>query len=319
MKKVLVTGGAGFIGSHVVDGYLKQGWKVVVVDDLSSGKQENLNEKAKFYQMDITDKRLDKIFAEEKFKLVNHHAAQIDVRVSVKKPMFDAEVNILGTLNLLNNCIKHGVNNFVFISSGGVVYGEPTDLPVDEHYPKNPLSPYGVSKHTIEHYLHYYRKTYGLNYLSLRYGNVYGPRQDPYGEAGVIAIFTRQMLRGKRPKIFGDGEQLRDYIHVSEVVNINLLASHEIKSLNERKASSPDDLAYNVGTGKGSSVNLLYQFLADITGFKAQPIYAMERKGEIRRIFLNTDKAKKELDWQLQLALREGLEKTVDWFKERES
>ncbi len=319
MKKVLVTGGAGFIGSHVVDGYLQQGWKVVVVDNLSSGKKENLNEKAKFYQMDIVDKRLDKIFAEEKFNLVNHHAAQIDVRVSVKKPMFDAEVNILGTLNLLNNCIKHGVNNFVFISSGGVVYGEPTDLPVDEHYPKNPLSPYGVSKHTIEHYLHYYRKTYGLNYLSLRYGNVYGPRQDPYGEAGVIAIFTRQMLRGKRPKIFGDGEQLRDYIHVSQVVNINLLASQKIKSLNEKKTSSPDDLAYNVGTGKGSSVNLLYQLLAEITGFKVQPINAPERKGEIRRIFLNTDKAKKELDWQLQLALREGLEKTVDWFKERES
>ena len=319
MKKVLVTGGAGFIGSHVVDGYLQQGWKVVVVDDLSSGKKENLNEKAKFYQMDIADKRLDKIFAEEKFNLVNHHAAQIDVRVSVKKPMFDAEVNILGTLNLLNNCIKHRVSNFVFISSGGVVYGEPTDLPVDEHYPKNPLSPYGVSKHTIEHYLHYYRKTYGLNYLSLRYGNVYGPRQDPYGEAGVIAIFTQQMLRGKRPKIFGDGEQLRDYIHVSQVVNINLLASHEIKSLNERKPGSPDDLAYNVGTGKGSSVNLLYQLLAEITGFKGKPIAAPERKGEIRRIFLNTDKAKKELDWQPQLALREGLEKTVDWFKERES
>ena len=316
MNKVLVTGGAGFIGSHVVNGYLEQGWKVVVVDDLSSGKKENLNEKAKFYQMDITDKRLDKIFAEEKFKLVNHHAAQIDVRVSVKKPMFDAGVNILGTLNLLNNCIKHRVNNFVFISSGGVVYGEPLDLPVNEHYPKNPLSPYGVSKHTIEHYLHYYRKTYGLNYLSLRYANVYGARQDPYGEAGVIAIFTQQMLRGKRPKIFGDGNQLRDYIHVSEVVNVNLLASQKIESLNGRKASSPDDLAYNVGTGKGSSVNLLYQLLAEIIGFKVQPIYAPERKGEIRRIFLNTDKAKKELDWQPQLNLREGLGKTVSWFRE---
>jgi UDP-glucose 4-epimerase len=317
MKKVLVTGGAGFIGSHVVDGYLEQGWKVVVVDDLSSGKKKNLNEKAKFYQMDITDKKLDKIFAEEKFELVNHHAAQIDVRVAVKKPLFDAGVNILGTLNLLDNCIKHGVNNFVFISSGGAVYGEPLDLPVDEHYPKNPLSPYGVSKHTVEHYLHYYRKTYGLNYLSLRYGNVYGARQDPYGEAGVIAIFTQQMFQGKRPKIFGDGEQLRDYIHVSEAVNINLLASQKIESLNQRKLSSPDDLAYNVGTAKGSSVNLLYQLLAEITGFKVQPIYAPERKGEIRRIFLNTDKAKKELDWQSQLTLNEGLEKTVDWFKER--
>jgi UDP-glucose 4-epimerase len=316
MKKVLVTGGAGFIGSHVVDGYLEQGWRVVVVDDLSSGKKENLNEKAKFYQIDIADESLDEILAKEKFNLVNHHAAQIDVRVSVKKPVFDAQVNILGTLNLLNNCIKHRVNNFVFISSGGVVYGEPAHLPVHEYYPKNPFSPYGVSKHTIEHYLHYYRKTYGLNYLSLRYGNVYGPRQDPYGEAGVIAIFTQLMLRGKRPKIFGDGEQLRDYVHVSEVVNINLLASHEIESLNKRKPSSPDDLAYNVGTGKGSSVNLLYQLLAQIIGFKAEPIYAPERKGEIKRIFLNTDKAKKELDWQSHLTLNEGLEKTVDWFRE---
>ncbi|MFQ6066576.1 MAG: NAD-dependent epimerase/dehydratase family protein [bacterium] len=316
MKKVLVTGGAGFIGSHVVDGYLEQGWKVVVVDDLSSGKKENLNEKAKFYQIDIADESLDEIFAKEKFNLINHHAAQVDVRVSIKKPLFDAQVNILGTLNLLENCVKHRVNNFVFISSGGAVYGEPAHLPVNEYYPKNPLSPYGVSKHTIEHYLHYYRKTYGLNYLSLRYGNVYGPRQDPYGEAGVIAIFTQQMLRGKRPKIFGDGEQLRDYVHVNEVVNINLLASKQIESLNEKKSSSPNDLAYNVGTGKGSSVNLLYQLLSQITGFKSRPIYAPERKGEIRRIFLNTEKAKRELAWQSHLGLREGLEKTVNWFRE---
>jgi len=316
MKKVLVTGGAGFIGSHIVDGYLNQGWQVVVVDNLSSGKRENLNKEAKFYQIDITDKELAEVFAQEKFELVNHHAAQIDVRMSVKKPLFDAQVNILGTLNLLENCLKYKVNNFIFVSSGGVVYGEPEKLPADEYHPKNPLSPYGVTKHTIEHYLYYYRETFALRYLSLRYANVYGPRQDPYGEAGVISIFTGKMLAGQRPTIFGDGEQLRDYTYVGDVVDVNMLVSQKIEELNKRKISSPDDLAYNVGTEKGSSVNLLYKLLAKITNFQGEPIYAPERKGEIRKTYLDTSKAKKELGWQAKLELKDGLEKTVSWFKE---
>lgn len=317
MKKVLVTGGAGFIGSHVVDGYLNDSWQVVVVDDLSRGKKENLNERAKFYQIDINDKKIAEVFAQEKFDLVNHHAAQIDVRISVKKPIFDASINIIGTLNLLENCLKYKVHNFVFISSGGAVYGEPEEMPVDEYYPKNPLSPYAVAKHTVEHYLYYYRETFNLNYLTLRYGNVYGPRQDPYGEAGVVSIFTEKMLRKHRPTIFGDGEQLRDYVYVGEVIDINMLASQKIESLNKRRINSPDDLSYNVGTGKGISVNFLYKALAETINFREKPVYDAERKGDIKKIYLDTEKANKELGWQSHLTLKEGLEKTVSWFERK--
>jgi len=318
MKKVLVTGGAGFIGSHIVDGYVEEGYQVVVIDDLSRGKRENLNRKAKFYQIDINDEKIAEIFAEEKFDLVNHHAAQIDVRISVKKPLLDAKINILGTLNLLESCLKYKVKNFIFISSGGAIYGEPEDMPVNEYYPKNPLSPYAVAKHTIEHYLYYYRQTFALNYVALRYANVYGPRQDPFGEAGVIAIFSQRMLKKDRPTIFGDGEQLRDYVYVDEVTNINMLASQKIESLNEKKITSPDDLSYNVGTGEGNSVNFLYEALAKITSFREKPIYAPGKKGDIRKIYLDTEKAKKELGWQAKLQLEDGLEKTVEWFKKRE-
>lgn len=319
MKKVLVTGGAGFIGSHIVDGYLKEGYQVVVIDDLSGGKRENLNKKAKFYQMDINDRKVAEIFAEEQFDLVNHHAAQIDLRTSVKKPLLDAKINILGTLNLLENCLKYKVRNFIFISSGGAIYGQPEEIPVDEYYPKNPLSPYAVAKHTMEHYLYYYRQIFALNYLALRYANVYGPRQDPFGEAGVIAIFSQRMLKKDRPTIFGDGEQLRDYIYIDEVIDINMLASQKIESLNKKRASSPDDLSYNVGIGKGNSVNFLYRVLAEITDFQEKPIYAPGKKGDIRKIYLDSGKAKKELNWQAKLELRDGLKKTVKWFKERKS
>jgi len=315
MRKVLVTGGAGFIGSHIVDEYLRRDWKVVVVDNLSTGKKENLNREAKFYQMDIADPGMDRVFIQEKFNLVNHHAAQIDVRISVRDPLLDAQVNILGVLNLLKNCLKYGVGNFIFISSGGAIYGNADNLPAREDYPKNPLSPYGVSKHTIEHYLYYYRKTSGLNYLALRYGNVYGPRQDPHGEAGVIAIFSGKMLQEKRPVIFGDGRQLRDYIYVEDVVMANMIGTEKIQKLNKKDPSSPDDLAYNVGTQKESSVNLLYQTLAQITGFKMPPSYAPERKGEIGRIYLDIEKAKKELGWKPCLELKDGLTRTVEWFR----
>ena len=316
MRKVLVTGGAGFIGSHVVDEYLRRDWEVVVLDNLSTGKRENVNQEAKFYQMDITDPGIDRLFIQEKFDLVNHHAAQIDVRISVRDPLLDAQTNILGTLNLLKNCLKYGVGNFIFISSGGAIYGEVDNLPAREEYPKNPLSPYGVSKHTIEHYLYYYQHTFGLNYLALRYGNVYGPRQDPYGEAGVIAIFSEKMLQGKRPFIFGDGRQLRDYVYVEDVATANMMGTEKIQELNRRDPSSPDDLAYNVGTQKGSSVNLIYQSLAQITRFKMPPYHAPERKGEIRRIYLDIEKAERELKWKPTLDLREGLKRTVEWFRE---
>ncbi len=316
MKKVLVTGGAGFIGSHIVESYLEEGYQVVVIDDLSRGNRENLNKEARFHKMDINDRKIAEVFAEEKFDLVNHHAAQIDLRISVKEPLLDAKINILGTLNLLENCLKYKVRNFIFISSGGAIYGEPEDMPVDEYYPKNPLSPYAVAKHTIEHYLCYYRETFALNYVALRYANVYGPRQDPLGEAGVIAIFSQRMLKKDRPTIFGDGEQLRDYIYVDEVVDINMLVSQKIESLNERRITSPDDLSYNVGIGKGNSVNFLYRALAKITDFQEKPIYAPGKKGDIRKIYLDTEKAKKELGWQAKLQLEDGLKKTVKWFKE---
>ncbi len=318
MKKILVTGGAGFIGSHIVEGYLNEGYQVVVIDDFSRGKRENLDKKATFYKMDINDRKIGEVFAEEKFDLVNHHAAQIDLRISVKKPLFDAKINILGTLNLLENCLKYKVRNFIFISSGGAIYGEPENMPVNEYYPKNPLSPYAVAKHTIEHYLYYYRQTFALNYVALRYANVYGPRQDPYGEAGVIAIFSQRMLKKDRPTIFGDGEQLRDYIYVDEIVDINMLASQKIESLNRKRATSSDDLSYNVGVGKGNSVNFLYGALAEITDFQEKPIYAPGKRGDIRKIYLDTTKAKKELGWQAKLQLKDGLKKTVEWFKERE-
>ena len=315
MRKVLVTGGAGFIGSHIVDGYLKGGWQVVVIDNLSTGKRKNLNKKAKFYQMDIRDKRLDEVFLQEEFDLVNHHAAQINVRTSMEKPLFDAQVNILGTLNLLASCIKHGVKNFIFASSGGAIYGEPEQLPVNEYHPKNPLSPYGISKHVVEHYLYSYRKNFGLNCISLRYGNVYGPRQDPYGEAGVISIFTRKILQGERPQIFGDGKQLRDYVYVGDVVEVNMLVSQKMEKLSKRKAISPDDLAYNIGTGKGTSVNYLYKLLSETVDLKKDPVYAPPRKGEIRKIYLDSTKAKRELGWQAKTDLPQGLEAIIKWFE----
>ena len=316
MKRVLVTGGAGFIGSQLAERYLREGWKVVVVDNLSTGKRKNIHKKVRFYQMDIRDKKLSEVFLKEELDLVNHHAAQINVRISVERPSFDAEVNILGTLNLLNNCIKHRVNNFIFASSGGAIYGEPEDLPVNEYSQKNPLSPYGISKHVVEHYLYYCKQNFGLNYISLRYGNVYGPRQDPYGEAGVISIFAQKMLSGKRPSIFGDGEQLRDYIYVDEVVDVNMLVSEKMEEINKKDVTSPDDLAYNIGTGRGSSVNLLYKLLCDATGFKEDPIYAPPRKGEVKRIYLDTTKTKKEINWQSKITLSEGLTKTVEWFRD---
>jgi len=313
VKKVLVTGGAGFIASHIVDGYLKEGWEVVVIDNLSTGKRENLNKKVRFYQMDIRDKRLDDVFSREGFNLVNHHAAQMNVRISVEKPLFDAEVNILGTLNLLDSCIKHGVDGFIFASSGGAIYGEPEHLPVDERSPKRALSPYGISKHVVEHYLYCYRENFGLNYICLRYGNVYGPRQDPYGEAGVISIFTHQILQGQRPRIFGDGEQIRDYIYVGDVVDVNMLVSQKVEELNGKQISSMDSLAYNIGTGKGISVNYLYKLLAEVLDFKESPIYAPARKGEIRRIYLDTARVKSELNWQAKIDLGEGLEALIKW------
>jgi UDP-glucose 4-epimerase len=304
--KILVTGGAGFIGSNIADAYISAGHKVVIIDNLSSGKLRNINKKAKFYQADIRDaKKINDIFRLEKFEIVNHHAAQIDVRKSVLDPVFDAQVNVLGTLNLLENCVKYKIKKFIFSSSGGVMYGECGQNPPAETVPANPLSPYGVTKHTTEVYLNYYAATYGLKYLVFRYGNVYGPRQDPHGEAGVVAIFIQRIMSNTEINIFGNGKQLRDYVFVGDVVRANLMGLK--KGVNE---------IINIGTQKASSVNTLFDELSVITGYNKKAVYKPPRLGELQKSFLNTAKAKKLLGWQSTVIFKEGLAKTVDYFKE---
>lgn len=330
--RVLVTGGAGFIGSHIVDVLVAEGHHVVVVDNLSGGKAENLNPAAKFYCLDICSPELEKVFGEEKIELVNHHAAQIDVRRSVADPAEDARVNIQGLLNILENCRRFGVRGLVFASSGGVVYGEPRDLPVAEDYPKGPLSPYGVSKLSSEYYLYCYAQVAGLPYVALRYGNVYGPRQDPHGEAGVVAIFGLKMLAGEVPVIYGDGEQLRDYVYVGDVVQANLLAMRRLLDAAPGRegaagsssagagaaeigpqAGGVDGPAYNIGTGVGTSVNELFAVLRDLTGYRGEAQHGPERPGELRRIYLDCTRAQKELGWRPAVSLRKGLSLTVEY------
>jgi len=307
--KILVTGGAGFIASHVVDAYIKEGYDVVVVDNLSSGNKSNLNSKAKFYNADITDvKAMDDIFKKEKPTIINHHAAQIKVQASIRDPMNDAEINIKGSLNLLELCRKYQIKYFIYASSGGAGYGEPEKIPCPESHPIRPLSPYGITKHTVEHFLFYYHKTYGINYIVLKYANVYGPRQDPDGEAGVISIFAGACLKGKQPKIFGDGKNTRDYVFVEDVAKANVLAAKKLLS-DEIFAGE-----YNIGTGKETDVNYLAKKIKDLTGSKIRPAYA-EAVNEVHHIALDIKLAKKELGWQPLVDIDIGLKKTVDYFK----
>jgi len=303
--KVLVTGGAGFIGSCLSDRLIEEGYDVVIVDDLSSGKIENINPKARFYQMDIRDKGLSFVFEKERPNFVSRHAAQIDVRMSVNNPIFDAEVNILGTLNLLENCRKYGVKRVVFASSGGVLYGE-VKKKANEDFPERPISPYGITKLCVEKYLKFYQETYGISYVSLRYANVYGRRQDPYGEAGVVAIFIQKMLNGERPTIFGNGSQERDFIYVDDVVEANLIA-----------LSKGDNCELNIGTGVTTSVEELFFKLQKITGFSEKPIYGPKRPGELQRSCLDCSKAKQMLDWSPKTDLAKGLLETVEYFRKR--
>jgi UDP-glucose 4-epimerase len=302
--KILVTGGAGFIGSHLVDRLIKENHQVIVVDNLSTGKKENLNPKAQFYQLDILDPKLSEVFQKEKPEVVFHYAAQIDVRKSVKNPLEDAKINILGSLNLLENCKRFKVKKFIFASSGGAIYGQADIVPTPESYPAWPLSPYGVAKLTIEKYLNYYYKVFGLPYTSLRLANVYGPRQNPEGEAGVVAIFCHKLLKGEQPVINGDGTQTRDYVFVDDVVEANLLALEKDKV----------DI-FNVGTAKETSVNEIFQRLKRITGAGIEGIHGPAKQGEQKRSCLDFSKIKKELDWQPNYSLEQGLEKTVNYFK----
>ncbi len=225
--KILVTGGAGFIASHIADAFIEEGHSVHILDNLSSGFEKNINPKASFIKADIRDKSLSKIFEKEKFDVINHHAAQMDVRRSVADPAFDAEINILGTINLLQNAVKYKVSKFMFASTGGAIYGEQEYFPADEKHPTAPLSPYGISKLSVEKYLFFYKAQYDLNYSILRYANIYGPRQNPHGEAGVVAIFSKKLLNGEQPVINGEGKQTRDYTFVKDVVKANLLALND--------------------------------------------------------------------------------------------
>jgi UDP-glucose 4-epimerase len=298
--KVLVTGGAGFIGSHVVDMLLDSGHEVVVVDNLSTGRRSNLNPRAKFYHLDIRSPELESVFELERPEVVDHHAAQADVRRSMVDPLFDAEVNILGSIKLAQHSMKYGVRKFIHISSGGAAYGEPEYLPCDENHPVQPLCPYGASKYTFELYLHLFKVAYGLDYTVIRYPNVYGPRQDPQGEAGVVAIFAGQMMRRQPVTINGDGEQVRDYVYVTDCAGANLMV---LKSGSGR--------IYNLGYGTGTTVNQIFAYLAEITEYTQEANYGPAKAGETYRIYLDARRAGAELGWKPTMGLQEGLQKTV--------
>jgi UDP-glucose 4-epimerase len=311
MKRVLVTGGAGFIGSHLADAYLRRGDEVVVLDSLVHGRKENVPAGAEFVELDIRDPAAADLIRERRFDVVNHHAAQMDVRVSVQDPRFDASVNLDGLLNLLEAARESGVGKFVFVSSGGVVYGEPEQRPTPEGAPKQPESPYGVTKLGGEYYLHYYHRVHGMDYVALRYSNVYGPRQDPHGEAGVVAIFSTRLLREEPLTIFGDGEQTRDYVYVGDVVAANLL----LTDARLPRSSGLDDRAFNVGTGRETSVNELAQTLAAASGRTLDARYAAARPGELLHSSLDAAKLRAQ-GWEPRTDLRTGLGATYEWIAE---
>lgn len=302
--KSLVTGGAGFIGSHLVDALLALGHEVAIVDNMVTGQKENINPQARFYNMDIRDKRVLPMFQEERFDFVFHQAAQLDVRKSVDDPIYDADVNILGTLNILQACAATGVKKVLFASTGGAIYGEQVEYPATEEHPSWPASPYGVTKMSCERYIHYYAENFGLGYGLMRYANVYGPRQNAHGEAGVVAIFARKLLAGEQPLINGDGKQTRDFVYVGDVVRANLLA-----------LQYPKNDYFNVGTGIETTVNEVFGILNDATGAQAEEKHAEAKKGEQLRSVLSYAKAKKLLGWEPQISLEQGLRETVDFFR----
>lgn len=306
--KILVTGGAGFIGSHVVDALVKEGHDVAVVDDLSMGKREQVHPSASFYRVDIRDRQaLEEVFRAERPDVVNHHAAQGNLRRSMSEPSFDASVNIVGSLHLIELSLAYKIKKFINISSGGAVYGEPQRLPVDELHPFLPASVYGVSKYAVEQYLRLFDGS-GLDYTILRYANVYGPRQNPEGEAGVVAIFSRQMLAGERPTIFGDGTKTRDYVYVDDVVRTNLLA------MTEKRASGR---SYNVGLGREVSDRQIFELVRKAAGATVEPILASKRSGEIDRICLDASLVKAELGWEPTIFLEEGISRSVAFYREK--
>jgi UDP-glucose 4-epimerase len=306
--KVLVTGGAGFIGSHVTDRLIESGVEVVVLDNLSSGKRESVNPQARLCEADICGEEIRALFDRERFDCVDHHAAQMNVRRSVDDPVFDARVNILGSLNLLQAAVATGVKKFVFASTGGAIYGEQLTFPADETHQTCPMSPYGVAKLAVEKYLAFYEEVYGLSYTALRYANVYGPRQDPHGEAGVVAIFSQRLLAHESAIINGDGEQTRDFIYVDDVVRANVLAATtDLRGM------------YNIGTGIETSVNVLYASLAQHAGSTLAPRHGPPKAGEQRRSVLDSRKLQAAANWTPTALLDEGLGHTLAYFAERAS
>jgi UDP-glucose 4-epimerase len=303
--RILVTGGAGFIGSNIVDALIDRGHAVAVVDDLSTGSKQNLNPAARWFECDIRDDgALGRIFDEFKPELISHQAARADVRESLKKPQLYANVNIIGSLNLLEHARRVGTKKIIYAGTGGATYGTPRALPVPEDHPVNPLDPYGASKHQVEHYLYLYQHNYGLDYTVLRYPNVYGPRQNPFGEAGVIAIFTYRMLKGETPTIFGTGDKERDFCFVSDVAQANVLA-----------LDRGDNQIYNIGAGIGTSINTIFELLQEATHFTKPAHHEPDKPGEVYKIYLDAGKARRELGWQPTVSLPDGIHRTVDWLR----
>jgi UDP-glucose 4-epimerase len=299
--RVLVTGGAGFIGSHLVDAFVRLGHQVSVVDDLSTGSLEHLNPYVTFYELDVRDPALAEVFERERPEVVSHHAAHVDVRRSTEDAVFDAEVNVLGTVRVLHESARSGVGRFIFSSSGGAVYGEPERLPVDETHPPRPISPYGASKRAAEEYVELFGAMHGLAWTVLRYANVYGPRQGDLSEAGVVSIFARRMLDGRPCVINGDGDQQRDFVFVGDCVRVSELI------LDGAGAGR----TYNIGTGVPASVNDVFESLARRTGYTLAPVHGPAQPGETYRIYLDASKARDELGWEPRVGLEDGLAITV--------
>jgi UDP-glucose 4-epimerase len=309
--RVLVTGGAGFIGSHIAEAYLRQGWEVVVLDDLSRGHEGNVPKGARFVRADIRSAEARQTLATGRFDVLNHHAAQIDVRVSVDRPAFDSDINVVGFVNLLEGAGEGGVKRVIFASSGGVLYGDPEVIPTPETAPKSPISPYGVSKLAGEHYLRALGALRGFEGIAMRYANVFGPRQDPKSEAGVVSIFVSRLLAKQPLIVFGDGRQTRDYVFVKDVARANVLASTASAS----DGGGLDGPAFNIATSVQRSVLDLATSVGEVMGQKPKLEFAPPRAGELSRSALDVGKAKKVLGWKPEYGFEDGLRELVDWFK----
>jgi len=305
--KILVTGGAGFIGSHIVDAYIKAGHDVVIIDDLSTGRIQNVNKNAELVCANVQDVEVEEVFQRHSFDAVNHQAAQMDVRRSVEDPIFDAKNNVIGLINVLQNCVKYRVKKVIFASSGGAIYGEQNQFPADEEHRLQPYSPYGITKLIGEKYLFFYALNYGIKYTALRYANVFGPRQNPHGEAGVVAIFTKMLLKNQQPIINGTGEKTTDFVYVKDVVRANLLA-----------LEYEENNIFNVGTARETNINELYNSLCKAVGNNLEAKHGPAKEGEQFRSVISYKKIEKELGWKPTYTVDKGLEETIEFFRKYE-